>query len=236
MHLFSRPLCGFVRVTDVNEGSRACPAYIQDFVLTWRTAGLALVLGAGVLVFLLVMSGRMGTGRGRLGLPVVPMALTAGGTAIGLAVVSAMGDVPIVQGNGLWVEPIAALALIPLGYLAMQVLAARDPRRFAIGIGLAAVVAFLVFYPNISALPLPSSMVNAYQGLLPTYLYDFQFPVSTVSRNVRTDFTTPVMGFLVLGLVATCVVVAYSAWTWRLALVERELPDDRGESPATSPG
>ena len=34
-------------------------------------------------------------------------------------------------------------------------------------------------YPNIAALPLPSTVVNAYQGLLPTYLYAFQFPVST---------------------------------------------------------
>ena len=34
-------------------------------------------------------------------------------------------------------------------------------------------------YPNISALPLPSAIVNAYQGLLPTYLYPFQFPVNT---------------------------------------------------------
>ncbi len=236
MHLLSRPLCGFVRVTDVNEGSRACPAYIQDFVLTWRTAGLALVLGASVLVFLLVMSGRMGAGRGRAGLPWIPMALTAGGTAIGLLVVTAMGDTPLFETTGIWVEPIAALAAIPLGYLAVQVLQARDARRFVVGIGMAAVITFLVFYPNISALPLPSSMVNAYQGLLPTYLYDFQFPVTTQSRSVTTDFTTPVMGFLVLGLVATCLVVAYSAWTWRLALAERDLPDERddGRAPSTS--
>ena len=236
MHLLSRPLCGFVRVTDVNEGSRACPAYVQDFVLTWRTAGLALVLGASVLVFLLVMSGRMGSGRGRGGLPWIPLALTAAGTALGLVVVTGMGDTPLFQTTGIWVEPIAALAAIPLGYLAMQVLGARDARRFVVGVGVAAVVTFLVFYPNISALPLPSSMVNAYQGLLPTYLYDFQFPVTTVSRNVTTDFTTPVMGFLVLGLVATCFVVAYSAWTWRLALAERNLPDERDDGRAPSPG
>ena len=44
---------------------------------------------------------------------------------------------------------------------------------------------FVVVYPNISALPLPSAVVNAYQGLLPTYLYAFQFPVSTADRSGR---------------------------------------------------
>jgi hypothetical protein len=159
-------------------------------------------------------------------MPLVPMLLTGVGTAIGLAVVSLMGDVSIFETGGIPVEPIAALAAIPLGYLAVQVLTARDARRFAGGVVVAVILTFLVFYPNFSALPLPSSMVNAYQGLLPTYLYDFQFPVSTVNRNVRTDFTTPVMGFLVVGLVVTCLVVAYSAWTWRVALVERDEPDD----------
>ena len=44
---------------------------------------------------------------------------------------------------------------------------------------------FVILYPNIAALPLPSALVNAYQGILPTYLYAFQFPVSTVDRNTR---------------------------------------------------
>ena len=41
-----------------------------------------------------------------------------------------------------------------------------------------------ILYPNITALPLPSAVVAAYQGILPTYLYAFQFPVSTVDRSV----------------------------------------------------
>ncbi len=138
------------------------------------------------------------------------------------------------------VEPIALLVAIPLGYLALQVLATRDARRFVGGLVIAIVVTFIVFYPNISALPLPSSMVNAYQGLLPTYLYDFQFPVSTIARSSTTNFATPVMAVLVLGLLVTCLVVAYSAWTWRLAAVERRLyeegPPDKGkEARAGSP-
>ena len=43
-----RPLCGFVGVESVNPGSQACPALIPNFVLTARTAALAIVVGVGV--------------------------------------------------------------------------------------------------------------------------------------------------------------------------------------------
>ena len=160
--------------------------------------------------------------------------------AVPLLAIQAMADTPFLALENIPVEPIALLVAIPLGYLAVQVLAARDARRFVGGVVIAIVVTFIVFYPNFSALPLPSSMVNAYQGLLPTYLYDFQFPVSTVSRSAATNFATPVMAVLVLGLLVTCLVVAYSAWTWRLALVERRMyedgPPDKGkEARAGSP-
>ena len=47
MWLFSRPLCAIVGVESVNPGSQACPAVIPEFVLTARTAGLAVVAGVG---------------------------------------------------------------------------------------------------------------------------------------------------------------------------------------------
>ena len=89
------------------------------------------------------------------------------------------------------------------------------------GFGVAVVGWFVILYPNISALPLPSAVVAAYQGILPTYLYAFQFPVSTVTRNTDTPLFTPMLAILLLALTATCLVVAYSAWAWRLALAER---------------
>ena len=63
-------------------------------------------------------------------------------------------------------------------------------------------------------------MVNAYQGILPTYLYAFQFPVSTVDRNTPTPILTPTLLVLTVVLTAACLVVAYSTWVWRLALAE----------------
>jgi len=63
-------------------------------------------------------------------------------------------------------------------------------------------------------------VVAAYQGILPTYLYAFQFPVSTVTRNATTPLLTPMLAVLLLALTVTCLVVAYSAWVWRLSRAE----------------
>jgi len=109
------------------------------------------------------------------------------------------------------------------------ILGARDARRFVVGVVVAAVAEFLVFYPNIAALPLPSTIFNAYQGLLPTYLYPFQFPVNT-DPPVKTPslfagdpkfLGLPPGPVLVAFLGITCLIVAYSAWSWRISLAER---------------
>jgi hypothetical protein len=59
------------------------------------------------------------------------------------------------------------------------VLRARDPRRFVLGVLAAAGIWFLIWYPNISGLPLPADLAHLYQGLLPTWNWDFQFSVNT---------------------------------------------------------
>ena len=74
----------------------------------------------------------------------------------------------------------------------------------------------MILYPNISALPLPAAIVNAYQGLLPTYLYAFQFAVNTIDRRGATAFAdSAVRSLLVVALVVACAVVGYCAWVWR---------------------
>jgi hypothetical protein len=80
---------------------------------------------------------------------------------------------------------------------------------------------FVLWYPNISALPLPGAIHNAYQGFLPTYLYPFQFWVLEGDRAAPPPLFAPgpaaVLGLLTL----MCLVIAYSAWSWRVALAER---------------
>jgi hypothetical protein len=96
----------------------------------------------------------------------------------------------------------------------------------------AVVAEFVVFYPNLSALPLPAAFATTYQGLLPTYVYPFQFPVSTVDRNVVAPSLFAVgPAVLLAALTVTCLILAYSAWVWRVTLAERRLveTDDEGD-------
>jgi hypothetical protein len=148
------------------------------------------------------------------------VAATGVATAVALAAAAFLPEAPIVTLTSLPVEPIALVVGLALGWYALGVIGARDPRRFAGALVVAAAAWFAVWYPNIAALPLPSTVVNAYQGLLPTYLYAFQFPVSTVDRNVDAPLLSPTMAVLVTAITVTCLVVAYSAWVWRITLAE----------------
>jgi hypothetical protein len=222
--ILSRPLCGFVNVLAVNPGSQACPAVIPDFVLTARSGALALVVGVGLIVILLRFldfDSRLAS-AGRSDLTGAFGSLIGTGLAVvaALIVAALLPDTPILTLTSIPVEPIAVVIGLPLAYLGLQVLGATDPRRFAAGIVVVAVGWFGVLYPNIAALPLPAAIVNAYQGILPTYLYAFQFPVSTVDRGTDTPLLTPTLGLLVGALVLACLVVAYSAWAWRVALAD----------------
>jgi hypothetical protein len=225
----SRPLCAFVGVQDVNPNSQACPAMIPDFVLTVRVAALLCVVGIGAVVLgraVLALGRDVGTTEGsdriaRYGeSPVRTIVIGAIGVAIGLVVVALLPDTPILTLNGIPVEPIALVVAMPLLYLAGQVFAARDARRFVVGVVLAAAGWLVIAYPNIAALPVRATLVNAYQGILPTYLYAFQFPVSKAPRNVPEPFLSPTLALLTVAIIATCLVVAYSASVWRLAMAE----------------
>ncbi|MEJ7749252.1 MAG: phospholipid carrier-dependent glycosyltransferase, partial [Candidatus Limnocylindrales bacterium] len=218
MWLVSRPLCGLVGVESVNPGSQACPAVIPDIVLTARTLGLLAVLGVGGFVLvrgLMALSG--GTGEAPAAV-IRRLGLIAVAVAIGLAGVGLLADTQLLTLSSLPVEPIAVIVGLPLAFLAAQVLGARDARRYVLGLLLAVAGWFVLWYPNIAALPLPSTLVNAYQGFIPTYLYAFQFPVSTAERNVAAPLLSPTLFVLAIALTLTCVVVAYSAWLWRIAL------------------
>lgn len=215
--LLSRPLCGLVGVESVNPGSQACPAVIPDAVLTVRSLGLLLVVGLGAWIL----------GRGLLALSgdradpppdaLRRLVVSAVGVALGFAAVALLPNVAILTLTSLVVEPIALLVGLAVAVLAVQVVIARDARRFAIGTVLAAAAWFVVWYPNIAALPLPSNVVSAYQGFIPTYLYAFQFPVGKADRNVAAPLLSLNLVILGIALTGTCLVVAYSAWSWRVA-------------------
>ena len=115
------------------------------------------------------------------------------------------------------------LALTILAVLAAIVLLARDPRRFVAGFCAAAVLAFLVLYPNLSALLMPDNLVSVYNGFLPTWLYGFQFSVNHAAGGLACRPPAR-SGLLLAGLRrrGMALVIAYAAWTRRI--VERLSP------------
>ncbi|HEY7736371.1 MAG TPA: phospholipid carrier-dependent glycosyltransferase [Candidatus Limnocylindrales bacterium] len=246
MWLFHRPLCGFVRVDVASPGSRACPTVVPDFVLTPGTAILAVAVGIAAIVVVRQLTrlepvggddgGRRPGIAGLLPGGMGPLVLT-GVVAVGALV--AVSRIPdngqgFVHWTNIPVEPIALLLAVPLLAMAAFVATARDARRFVVGTFVAIAGTFLIWYPNLSALPLPAALVNAYQGFIPTYLYPFQFPVNTTPPSERAgaaaSLITPGSIALLLALTAACIVFAYSASVWRVTLAERRAT--RGGDPS----
>jgi len=149
-------------------------------------------------------------------------ATAAGAIAASWFVQTQIGDAPLFSIDRIPVEPVAIVLALPAVLIAGFVATARDARRFVVGALVAIVGWFIVVYPNFSALPLPTAIANVYQGVLPTYLYAFQFPVNNVAATVKPEIFGPVPLLLGASVVFLSLVVGYSAWVWRLAIAERE--------------
>jgi hypothetical protein len=236
------PLCALAGTEKVAKDSAACVVSTAGNLNITPAAGatvLVFLVTAGVLIWMLAGLGRpKADGSALTGRDLVPLVLAAAVGGGALAVTRLLPDAePMFSMAGIVPEILALILIIPAGLIALQVLIARDARRFTIGIVAAAAAWFVVLYPNISALPMPSNIVNAYQGLLPTYLYAFQFQVDTIARP-QTSFADPKFLVLVAFLVIASAVVAYSAWAWRQALAEgsAEGEGSPGEGPAGEPG
>ncbi|HEX7496511.1 MAG TPA: phospholipid carrier-dependent glycosyltransferase [Candidatus Limnocylindrales bacterium] len=110
------------------------------------------------------------------------------------------------------------LVLLPiLAVLAAIALNAQNPRRFVLGVCSVAVVAFIALYPNLSALPMPNAIIGVYNGLLPTWLYGFQFSV-----NQQVSASIPLVDATSLSYTALALAVAgiagWAAWERRVVL------------------
>jgi 4-amino-4-deoxy-L-arabinose transferase-like glycosyltransferase len=229
--LLHRPLCGFVRVNDVNPGSLACPTSIGDLDVSFRAIAIAVVVGTGLLLLARVLlsfgdehelEDEIATGGGSNATRnrIITAAVIAVGTSIAFRVVTGLPDLVLLHLKNFPVEPIALIVTIALLPVAAFVATARDSRRFVIGALVAIGFWFVIWYPNIAALPLPSAIHNAYQGLLPTYVYPFQFPVATGDR-VAPSLVDIRVAELLVAMIVTVLAVTYSAWSWRIALAER---------------
>ncbi len=237
--LLRQPLCQLANVEAVNPGSQACNGNPGNLVVTPSVAALVVVAFVTLIVLgrqLVDLARPRTDGRPFELRDLLPLAATAlaGGALLALTRLLP-ADQPLLEVPGIVPEVIALIVAIPLLMIALQVLVARDARRFAVGIVLVAGAWFVILYPNISALPLPGALVNAYQGILPTYLYPFQFSVNTIDRSGAISFSDWRFAILMAFIVIACAVVAYSAWVWRMALSADEASDE-ADGPASVAG
>jgi hypothetical protein len=242
LYLFHRPLCAVVQVTAVNPSSQACPTVIPEVTITPRAVAIAIIVGVGVLLLLreLLVVGAdeaaaADSGRGPLaGVSWWRAGIIAAGTTVAFLLASAvLNDARGIKLTNIPVEPIAVVVLLALSPVAAYVATARDSRRFVAGAIGAMVFWFVLWYPNIAALPLPVALHNAYQGFLPTYLYPFQFWVLVGERPVAPSLFAIGPAIMLLSLTVMAVVVGYSAWSWRIALAERRREELRSRDDAT---
>ncbi len=217
--LLRTPLCILSGTAIANPSGVACASQAT------RTAqlsegGLAalvvLTVGAGVAAFLAWRATRpvrAGGGSAEAGhLPVVALALVAAITLAGILAALLLLDTASTTSLALSSDLLALLALAVLAVPAWLTLRARDPRRFVLGVLAAALVWLAVWYPNLSGLPLPSDLASIYQGLLPTWNWDFQFAVNTdvAGEGGLVDVVTVQIGALTLIVVGAVAAVARS--------------------------
>ncbi len=227
MWLFRGPLCALLDVERANPGSQACSSAASLSVsLSAQLLGLLAVVGvAGALLVWQLLAldrgARTDEGRAATGPRLVRLAVTAAAGLVALlAAWAVLPSTPLVVFPNVPGEVLALALLVVLGPLAYLAWSATSPRRFTVGLVLVAAFTFVLFYPNISGLPLPNAIFNWYQGLLPTWLYPFQFPVNT-DPAVTVSLLGPWPLTLFAAVLLAAILVGYSAWAWRLALAER---------------
>jgi len=216
--LLRTPLCILSGTAVAHPDSVACGNEVT------RTAQLSegvvtalFVLGAGA-----AMAGLLGWRASRTTPGASPRLWLAGlvavvlGTLAGVVAALRFLDTETTIAFTISSDVLALMALVVLALPALVVLRARDPRRFVLGVLAAAGIWLLLWYPNISGLPLPSDVVHYYQLLLPTWNYDFQFAVNTDDASDSGIFKP---GMAVIGAITLVFVAAVASaarrWGWR---------------------
>jgi hypothetical protein len=229
--LFRLPLCGLAGVNQMNPNAEICQVGLARPLALSELQVMGLVgLGLGVVMLGLAWWWRDDPPRavGRLGdwLPSIGMVLVGAGLLATLGGAFMPGPRTIDLPGGSMLMPLLWLAA-PLVFLALlavpayYVLRARDARRFTVGVVVAAVAWFVIWYPNVSGLPVPTPLSQAHLVTLPTLNYSFQFGVNSDPPGAGIDW----LGVLALGAVVLIVVgsAVHAARGWRAAREEPPL-------------
>ncbi|CAN5679362.1 hypothetical protein BH18CHL1_BH18CHL1_05590 [soil metagenome] len=236
--LLRAPVCGLAGVDQVHPDGVACGALIRPLTIAQSSlAAIAVVIAGGLALAWLIHHGRTGRDRGGWNLPIgahrlgglaraMPAPLMIIGVLAATAIAAAASQVLVSSSPAFTLqvvaEILATLAILLLAWPAYLAIRARDPRRWAAGFVIAAVVVFIVWYPNLTGLPLPNSLASVYQGLLPTWNYDFQF---AVNQDPAGNGSLVDGGTVVIGVAAAILSLAAMTFArmWR-GTPEREPP------------
>jgi dolichyl-phosphate-mannose--protein O-mannosyl transferase len=224
MWLFRQPLCALAGTNVVRPDGIACGAITRSTNVSQAAfvSVLVVLVGFSVLGWLLWIASRRPGPLAVIRLPnsqrlaVSPQgALFATLAAMLLAIAVVVNLVSSSVAFQLTVHPeeLAIFGLAVLSIPAWMVLGARDSRRLALGVLAAIVIWFVAWYPNLTGLPLPNSIANIYQGLLPTWNYDFQFSVNLdppVTGSFIDTSTMVILGATLIVVIAAMVVAR--AW------------------------
>lgn len=234
MWLFREPLCLLAGTSEAHPDGSACSGITRTAQLSdAAVVSLAvLAVGAGLAAWLgwhvsrARSDGVMTRGHQQRAL----FALIGVGisTIVAVALVNIVLDATPSLGIDVTPEVLALMGLVVLAIPGWMTLRARDSRRFVVGVLAAAVLWLLIWYPNISGLPLPSDLAHAYQGLLPTWNWDFQFAVNIdpATNSGTVDASTLIVGIVTVLFVVGIVVIA-AIWGRDRAAIEAP-----GEPPA----
>jgi Gpi18-like mannosyltransferase len=223
--LFRLPLCGLAGTQLVNPGTEACGATARQLALSdLQVVALGIAVAGLLALAWLAWSPPRGDWIGRNRPLLMPFALVVVLGGLALTMVGAMlpGQPVFQMGVGAFELPLLLVLLVILAVPAYYVLRARDPRRFAISALVVAGLWFVIWYPNFSGLPVPSTVLNLLNNVLsPTYNWGFQFAV-----NLSPPSTTPTNWTEVGALAAVLLVLAGATW-YAARSVRRQHADER---------
>jgi hypothetical protein len=218
--LLKPELCSLARVNpgEYWEGT-VCGAGTGDVVVTTRVFMIVVVLLAS-LVWLGVVLWRLERRRTRgLETPtwIVQMLLPVALSLAATSWIGAVGPGGVVFHAAMPADSLTSFPVIGGVVAAYFAFTARNPRRFVIGVGVVATLAFAVMYPDLSALWMPNTIQGIYSVLSPTWMYGFWF-----ATNLQASSSVKILswesGTAVLGALGVAGFAAWAAWERRVAL------------------
>jgi C-terminal four TMM region of protein-O-mannosyltransferase len=223
--LIREPLClvagsAAAHVAEGNADGIACGSITRSTDVSQAALASVLVLIGGMIVlgwqlWLLYRAGGAAAGPIRFGRVRIPPEAAPFATLVAIlaAVVLAIRVFSPEKAFTLSIgaDEIAIVGLAALAVPAWLVLHAHDSRRFVIGVVTAAVLWFVAWYPNLSGLPMPNSIANIYQGLLPTWNYDFWFAVNKDAPGT-SSIAGPAIAILAITLLVVVIAILVTHW------------------------